>query len=117
MLNADNAALKQRALHMGTYAPSSAQAKFVVVPDDSMAPDFQPGDHVLLDPAEAPRAGDVVLVRLPAGDYYLRIYRPRTAQIFEAVPLNPNYQAMSSTTDHAEVAAVMIEHRRYRRAP
>ena len=117
MLNADNATLKAKAVHLGTYAPGSARSKFVEVPDDSMAPQFQPGDHVLLDPTEAPRAGDVVLVSLPAGEHYLRVFRPRTAHIFEAVALNPHYQALSSDVDQTQVCAVMVEHRSYRRTP
>lgn len=115
MLDADNAPLKSKAPHLETYAVSSPRAKFVEMPDDSMAPDFAPGDHVLCDPAEAPRAGDVVLVRLASGEHFLRVFNPRTAYIFEAVAINQNYQALSSQTDGAAVVAVMVEHRRYRR--
>lgn len=116
MLEAENAPLKSKAPHLETYAVSSPRAKFIVMPDDSMSPEFAPGDHVLCDPAEAPRAGDIVLVRLPSNEHFLRVFRPRTAYIFDAVALNANYQALSSQEDGAVVAAVMVEHRRYRRS-
>lgn len=116
MLDADNTALHARAPHLETYAAGSAKCKFLQMPDDSMAPTFAAGDHVLLDPTEAPRAGDVVLVRLPGDEYFIRVFRPRTAHTFEAVSLNANYQPLTSTDDGAEVVAVMVEHRSYRRA-
>lgn len=116
MLNAENASLKKKSPHLDTFAPSSAFAKFIEMPDDSMSPDFLARDHVLFDPAEVPRAGDVVLVRLPSHEHFVRVFRPRTAYIFDAVALNSNYQPLSSTDDGAVVVAVMVEHRRYRRA-
>ena len=115
MLDTENAALKQKAPHLESFAASSAKAKFVQMPDDSMAPEIQPGDHVLFDPTEAPRAGDVVLVKLPGGEHFVRTFRPRTAYIFAAAPVNAAYQALDSQTDGAIVVGVMVEHRRYRR--
>lgn len=115
-MNADNTTLKQKAVHLETYAPSSGQAKFLQVPDDSMEPELSRGDHVLMDPAEAPHAGDIVLVRLPNNEHFLRYFRPRTAYVFEAVPGNANYLPLHSKDDQAVVVAVMVEHRRYRRA-
>lgn len=114
MLDVENASLKTKALHLESYAPGSSRVKFIEMPDDSMAPDFAPGDHVLLDPVEAPRAGDVVLVSLPSGEHFIRFFRPRTAYVFDAVPMNRNYLPLSSTDDGAVVSAVMVEHRRYR---
>lgn len=115
MLTNDNATLRSRAPHLETFAAASRNAKFFEVNDDSMAPDYSVGDHVLLDPTEAPHAGDTVLLQLPSGEMYLRVFRPRTAHVFDGVPLNPHYQALSSQADEAAVVAVMIEHRRYRR--
>lgn len=115
MLALDNASLKQKAPHLDTFAVASGHAKFLQMNDDSMAEEFQPGDHVLFDPTESPRAGDVVLVRLPSNEHFIRIFRPRTAYVFEALPLNSHYQALSSKDDGALVVAVMVEHRRYRR--
>jgi|GEM_PF-1750284 len=115
MLDVENATLKQKAPHLETYASTSAQAKFVQMPDDSMASEIWPGDHLLFDPREAPRAGDVVLVRTGAGEHFVRRFRPRTAYAFEAAAANPAYQALLSTDDGIAVVGVMVEHRRYRR--
>jgi SOS-response transcriptional repressor LexA len=102
---------------LATLAPTSHRACFVEMPDDSMEPVFASGDHVLFDPEEPPRAGDVVLVRSDSGEQFVRVYRPRTASQFEATSLNPNYQPLSSHVDGLKVVAVMVEHRRYRRGP
>lgn len=102
---------------LATLAPTSTRARFVEMPDESMAPVFSTGDHVLFDPSTAPSAGDVVLVKSAGGELFVRVYRPRTARQFDAVTLNENYQALSSSADGLSVVAVMIEHRRYRRAP
>ena len=115
MLNLENTALRQKAPHLETFAVCSPRSKFLEMPDDSMAPDISPGDHLLIDPTEAPRAGDVVLVRLPSGEHFVRVFRPRTAYIFEAVPVSRDYQALNSRDDEATVVGVMVEHRRYRR--
>ena len=115
MLDADNTALKQKATHLETYAVCSGKAKFLQMPDDSMAPEIAPGDHLLFDPTEAPRAGDIVLVLIASGDYLVRRFRPKTAYVFEATAANEDYQAVSSTSDEAKVCAVLVEHRRYRR--
>lgn len=115
MLDIDNQALAKTAAHLESFAVASPKAKFVQMIDDSMAPTMQPGDHVLLDPAELPKAGDIVLVQLPNKEYFVRAYRLRTAYVFEAVATNPNYQSLSSIDDAAVVVAVMVEHRSYRR--
>ncbi len=115
MLEAENSALRSRAPHLETFAAGSSKWKFLRMPDDSMAPVFAAGDHILFDPTEAPRAGDVVLVRISTKEHFVRVFRPRTAQTFEALSLNENYQPLTSSEDGALVVAVMVEHRRYRR--
>ncbi len=100
---------------LDTFAEHTDGAKFVAMPDDSMEPVYSAGDHILFDPAEAPHAGDTVLVRLSTGEHLVRVFRPRTAHHWEAAPINTNYQSLSSTDDDAHVVAVMVEHRRYRR--
>jgi len=115
MLDVESSALRSKAPHLETFAPAGPAAKFVAMPDDSMAPEISAGDHLLFDPSEPARAGDVVLVRLPNGEHFVRTYRPRTAHVFVAVPANPDYQQLGSVDDQATVVAVMLEHRRYRR--
>lgn len=114
MLTEPNATLPAAHERLETFAQASRAAKFVQMPDDSMLPVFQPGDHILFDPVEAPRAGDTVLVRIPSGEHFVRTFRPRTAQAWDAAPLNTNYEPLSAQTDGVKVVAVMVEHRRYR---
>jgi SOS-response transcriptional repressor LexA len=116
LLDADNSTLRHKATHLETYAACSARSKFVQQRDDSMAPDIAAGDHLLFDPTQAPRAGDVVLIRLPSGEHFVRNFRPRTARVFEGAAANPAYLPLSSAEDEAAVVGVMVEHRRYRRS-
>ena len=116
MLTLPNASLPRGTPVLDTFVKASRAAKFVAMPDDSMAPTFQPGDHILFDPVEAPRAGDVVLVLIPSGEHFVRTFRPKSAQSWEAAPINAAYDGLTSADDDAKVVAVMVEHRRYRRA-
>jgi SOS-response transcriptional repressor LexA len=115
MLMESNTALSAVTPTLDTFAVHSTAAKFLVMPDDSMEPVYSEGDHILFDPAEAPHAGDTVLVRLPSGEHLIRVFKPKTAHQWEAAPINANYQPISSTEAEAAVVAVMVEHRRYRR--
>ncbi len=115
MLETENPAISASAPHLDSHAIASVRAKFVEMNDDSMAPNIMRGDHVLVDPTEVPRAGDVILVRLPSNEHFVRVFRPKTAYIFEAFAVNQHYQPLNSADDGASVAGVMIEHRSYRR--
>jgi SOS-response transcriptional repressor LexA len=117
MLASDNAVLRDRAPHLDSFAVASPNAKFLQMQDDSMAPAFMPGDHLLFDPIEAPRAGDTVLVALSSGEHFIRLFQPKTAYVWDAIALNKHYQPLSSQDDQARVVAVMVEHRRYRARP
>src|SRR5262249_20581618 len=88
-----------------TLAPELTNfVKFVAMPDDSMEPDVLCGDHLLFDPALAPAAGDIVLVRLMTGEHFVRTYRPRSSHHFQAAAINTHYQSLSS--DLPDSAAV-----------
>jgi SOS-response transcriptional repressor LexA len=92
MLRLPNTTLSKATPRLTTFVQASRAAKFVEMPDDSMTPTVQPGDHLLFDPAEAPRAGDVVLVSIPTGEHFVRLFRPKTAHAWEATPVNEDYQ-------------------------
>lgn len=115
MLCEPNNTLGDKVAALGTFAVHSQAAKFIAMPDDSMEPVYSEGDHILFDPAEAPHAGDTVLVQLASGEHLVRIFKPKTAHQWEASPINANYQPLSSTEETATVVAVMVEHRRYRK--
>lgn len=114
MLSLPNASFPANAPLLDTFVQASRAAKFVEMPDDSMTPVIQPGDHLLFDPVEAPRAGDTVLVSIPSGEHFVRVFRPKSAHSWEASPANSAYEPLTSSSDEAKVVAVMVEHRRYR---
>lgn len=115
LLTKENVSLGGDLKYLETFADPSSTAKFVEMNDDSMAAEFQPGDHLLLDPAVIPRAGDIVLVRLAGGEHLVRKFLPKAGAHFDAEALNPNYARLSSAADGLQILATMTEHRRYRR--
>lgn len=100
--------------HLLTDQELSDGAFAVELVDDSMSPEFRPGDRVVLDPAIRPLPGDYVLARfgVPPAPVFGR-YRPRQDGSFELAPLNPDYPTLALPGD--SVVATMAEHRRYRR--
>lgn len=83
----------------------------------SMAPVFQPGDRIIVDPDMAPQPGDYVIARNGSDQATFKKYRPRGMDtngemIFELVPLNDDYPTMRSDIDHLIVIGVVTEHRK-----
>lgn len=86
----------------------------------SMEPEFKEGDRVIVDPAIKPIPGDFVVAKNGHEEATFKKYRPRGidengVEVFELVPLNPDYPTINSAREPAHVIAVMVEHRRYRR--
>ena len=87
---------------------------------DSMAPEIQEGDVVVIDPDVDPLPGDIVAAKNGSHEATLKQYRPRGTndqgqEYFELVPLNPVYPTMRSDHHHVTIIGTMMEHRRYRR--
>lgn len=87
---------------------------------ESMAPDFQPGDVVIIDPAISPRPGDFVVAKNGSDEACFKKYRPRGigtggTEVFELVPLNEDYPSVRSDVTPVMIVGTMVEHRRYRR--
>lgn len=83
----------------------------------SMAPEFKPGDRIIVDPEIAPNPGDFVVARNGSEQATFKKYRPRgidTAghMIFELVPLNDDYPTLRSDTERLTVIGVVTEHRK-----
>jgi len=83
----------------------------------SMAPQFQPGDRIIVDPELAPNPGDFVVARNGSEQATFKKYRPRGIDakgemIFELVPLNEDYPTLRSDTEHLIVIGVVTEHRK-----
>ena len=87
---------------------------------DSMAPEIQEGDVVVIDPDVDPLPGDIVAAKNGNHEATLKQFRPRGTneqgqEYFELVPLNPVYPTMRSDHHHVTIIGTMMEHRRYRR--
>ena len=88
----------------------------------SMAPEYQPGDLIIVDPDEPPRPGDVVVAKLDRDNSVtLKKYRDRGfaedgSRIIELVPSNPDYPLITlCAATPGRIIGPVIEHRRYRR--
>lgn len=86
----------------------------------SMEPDFREGDRIIVDPAVRPIPGDFVVATNGRDEATFKTFRPRGVntsgtEVFELVPLNPDYPTISSESEPMRVVGVMVEHRRYRR--
>jgi SOS-response transcriptional repressor LexA len=89
----------------------------LVIEDNSMAPEFSPGDKVLVDPGVSPVRGDFVVVSLRRGT--AAIFRKHRAvgidPVEELVPLNDDWP-VTRRASSGKIIGTMVEHRRYRRA-
>jgi len=100
---------------------------------DSMMPppgsgeeSFNEGDRIIVDCNVTPLPGDFVVAKNgPDGEHgkhaaTFKKYRPRGMdeqgrEVFELVPLNPDYPTMRSDRQRIDIIGVMVEHRRYRK--
>jgi SOS-response transcriptional repressor LexA len=107
---------------------SSPKNRFAFeIEDNSMAPEFVPGDVVVIEAEKRPISGDYVVAKVPSpGDFViattddnvvvLRKYKSRGADKFELVPCNSDWgsiQGSGSTSESIKIIGVMFEHRRY----
>jgi SOS-response transcriptional repressor LexA len=84
---------------------------------DSMTPDYQEGDLVIIEPEWSPRPGECVAARNGRQEATFKKYRQRGIDrdgndIFELVPLNENYPTVRSDETSLTIIGVMAEHRR-----
>lgn len=98
----------------------SGRAFALEIKGESMLPDFRPGDRVIIEPEIAPSPGDFVVAKNGSNEATFKKYRPRGVnehgdQVFELVPLNPDYETMRSDYTPIIIIGTMVEHRRYRK--
>ncbi|MBY0243025.1 MAG: helix-turn-helix domain-containing protein [Burkholderiaceae bacterium] len=84
---------------------------------DSMLPEFQPGDRVIIEPEWIPRPGEYVAAKNGRQEATFKKYRQRGIDsngndVFELVPLNPDYPTVRSDETPLTIIGVMAEHRR-----
>ena len=87
---------------------------------DSMLPDFNPGDRVIIDPNVKPQPGDYVVAKNGEEEATFKKYRLRSineqgVEVFELVPLNPDYPSIRSDSTPITIVGTMVEVRKYRR--
>lgn len=87
---------------------------------DSMLPDFQPGDRVIIDPSVRPQPGDYVVAKNGEEESTFKKYRLRSindhgTEVYELVPLNPDYPSIRSDVTPITIVGTMVEVRKYRR--
>jgi SOS-response transcriptional repressor LexA len=104
-----------------THAEIGVRAFALAVEDESMSPEFVPGDHVIVDPDVIPQIGDFVVARSADDDApALRLYRAlerHDGETAELVPLNAAWPTRQlDRRQPGRLVGTMIEHRRYRRS-
>lgn len=106
--------------HIDVDFPVSKGTFALEIIGESMLPDFAEGDRIIVDPAIEPLPGDFVVAKNSTDEAMFKKYRPRGVgkdgkQVFELVPLNPDYPSHHSDVEHITIIGVMVEHRRRRR--
>ena len=84
-----------------------------------MAPEFKPGDYIVVDPDMPAEPGDLVVAKLDRDDAaILRKYHSRGEDaaghpVFELVPLNDDYPTVTvDATNPGRLIAPAFEHHR-----
>ncbi len=94
----------------------------LIVTGESMLPEFQEGDLIIIDPEVVPKPGDFVIAKLDLQvDGTFMKYRPRGTDkkrqpIIELVPLNEDWPTQTiNEKNPGHIIGTLVEHRRYRR--
>ena len=96
-------------LMSGTNKPATRFA--FEVEDNSNAPQFVPGDIIVVETDLKPIPGDYVVSKANGNGAMLRKYRCKEGN-YELVPDNPDWSAVMGS-EATEILGVMVEHRRY----
>ena len=93
----------------------------LIVTGESMLPEFQEGDIIIIDPEVVPKPGDFVIAKLDLqADGTFMKYRPRGTDkkrqpIIELVPLNEDWPTQTiNAKNSGHIIGTLVEHRRYR---
>jgi len=94
-------------------SPSSFGAYVV---GDSMLPDFKEGDLIIIDTQVPPQPTDYVMAECADGITFKK-YRSRGVnengvEVFDLVPLNPDFPTIRSDRSRVEIIGTVVEHRR-----
>jgi SOS-response transcriptional repressor LexA len=90
------------------------------VDGESMEPEFQTGDIVIIDTGVEPLPGDFVVAATDDNQGTFKKYRPRNVgpkgeRVIDLVPLNQDYPILTlSEQNPGRIVGTMVEHRRFR---
>jgi len=78
---------------------------------------FCPGDRIIVDCEVAPKPGDYVVAKNSGHEATFKKYKlvkvdEKGNEVFELVPLNPDYPSLRSDEIHLEIIGTMVEWRR-----
>ncbi len=83
----------------------------------SMSPEFKEGDHIIVDPNIYPNPGNCVVAQNGHVEATFKKYRPRGRdlkgnEVFELVPINPDYATLRSDIEKIVIIGTVMEHHR-----
>ena len=86
----------------------------------SMEPEFKEGDTIIVDPDLYPNPGDYVVAKNGSEYATFKKYRARGINedgedVFELIPLNPDFATLNSSVEQISIIGVVVEHRRQMR--
>ena len=94
----------------------------LVIKGNSMTPDFQENDKIIVDPEIAPQPGALVVAKLDGEEEAtFKKFRPRGTDsagrpVIDLVPLNDDWPTLHMDADHpGRIIGTIVEHRRYLR--
>ena len=117
----NSALLQEPRAWLFTQLSLSARSFAMETSGSAMAPEFEEGDWIIVDPMVEPEPGDFVVARYGTKDTaILRKYRPRGLDashkmLFELVPLNDDHPCIRSHIDSVEIIGTVAEHRKFRK--
>lgn len=101
-----------------TYEAKNPKEVFsLTVEGLSMAPDFMPGDELIVDASLAPKPGCLVIaqnddIETTFKKYRVTGYDEYGREEFELVPLNPDFPTLSSKNRSTKIIGVVVQHMR-----
>ncbi len=101
-----------------TYETSRPRDIFCVeISGMSMAPDFMPGDEIVIDASLCPKPGALVIAQNGSHESTFKKYRVTGydeygREHFELVPLNPDFPILSSREHDIRIIGVLVQHMR-----
>lgn len=95
----------------------SDQSFALHIEGDSMKPQFEEGDLVVIDTKIEPTPGEFVFAKNRNNEGTFKKFRPLGVGVndFELVPLNTDYPTLRPSEHNIYIVGVMVEHRIYRR--